>query len=563
MKICLVTAFPPSRQALNEYGFHIARELSQAEELSLTILGDDIAPDEKELPGYSVIRCWSFNSLRNPVRLLRAVLQIRPDVVWFNLGFASFGGKPLPAFFGVALPALVRAAGFYTHVTLHQLMETVDLKDAGVRFRRVYNTAGYAATQVLLFANSISVLMPAYRSILRKKYGRGAVYVRNHGILSGRPEYPAFERRGNPEHRILAFGKWGTYKRLEPMLDAFEIIARRVPNAQLIIGGTDHPKTPGYLESVKQKCWRHPRIKFIGYVPEEQIPELFQSTTVTVMPYTSSAGSSGVAHLACAYGVPMVASDISDFRELAEEEGLAIDFFKTGDIQSLAKCLIALLQNPEHQAEMAVQNFSAALRISMPEIIRQYLRTFHLQRHLSVLTSVSRLRRLPRWLPLRPRLARLASRRLIASLATAPITQLLDGQSNGRGDILTLGQPVNGNGKGLAWSVSAGDGLLGITRPAAGDESGSYESQGEHPTDGSHSSFLAPSSGNGHSHHAQAGQPKSVVPRPSPSSIVHRGNGRGNGEFRTDSLSSRGNGTGLKRATDTNGQPGAGERDGA
>src|SRR2546430_8213079 len=72
------------------------------------------------------------------------------------------------------------------------------------------------------------------------------------------------------------------------MLKAFEIVARAVPNTQLIIAGTDHPKTPGYLESIRQKCWRHPRIKFMGYVPEEQIPELFQSTTVTVMPYTSS-----------------------------------------------------------------------------------------------------------------------------------------------------------------------------------------------------------------------------------------------------------------------------------
>ena len=563
MKICLVTAFPPSRQALNEYGFHVARELSETEGLSLTILGDDIARDQEELRGYSVIRCWSFNSLRNPVRLLRAIRQVHPDVVWFNLGFASFGGKPFPAFFGVALPAMVRAAGFYTHVTLHQLMETVDLKDAGVRFRHIYTVAGYAATQLLLFANSISVLMPAYRGIIREKYGRGAVYVRNHGILSGRPEYPAFARRGNPDHRILAFGKWGTYKRLEPMLEAFEIVARRMPNTQLIIAGTDHPKTPGYLESIRQKCWRHPRIKFMGYVPEEQIPELFQSTTVTVMPYTSSAGSSGVAHLACAYGVPMVASDISDFRELAQEEGLAIDFFKAGDVQHLAECLIALLVNPEHQAEMAIQNFSAALRISMPEIIRQYLRTFHLQRHLGMLISVSRLRRLPKWLPLRPRLARLASRRLIASLATAPSTQLLNGHSNGRGDILVSRAPVNGNGKGLASSISAGDGLLGVTHSAAGNETTSHEGQREHPGDSSHSPSFAPSSGNGHGH--KAGQPKSVsqwAPGLAPS-ILHGGNGRGNGQFGTDDLSSRGNGTGKKGTAHTDGQPGAGKSDGA
>jgi glycosyltransferase involved in cell wall biosynthesis len=568
MKICLVTAFPPSRQALNEYGFHVARELSQTDGLSLTVLGDDIAPDEEELPGYSVIRCWSFNSLRNPVRLLRTIRQVQPDVVWFNLGFASFGGKPLPAFFGVALPAMVRAVGFYTHVTLHQLMETVDLKDAGVRFRHIYTAAGYAATQLLLFANSISVLMPAYRSIIRKKYGRGAVYVRNHGILSGKPEYPAFARRGNPEHRILAFGKWGTYKRLEPMLKAFEIVARAVPNTQLIIAGTDHPKTPGYLESIRQKCWRHPRIKFMGYVPEEQIPELFQSTTVTVMPYTSSAGSSGVAHLACAYGVPMVASDISDSRELAQEEGLAIDFFKAGDVQSLAGCLIALLENPEHQTEMAIQNFSAALRISMPEIIRQYLRTFHLQRHLDLLTSVSRLRRLPKWLPLRPRLARLASRRLIAGLATAPRAQLLNGQSNGRGDILVPGAPVNGNGKGLAWSVSAGDGLVAVAGAATGDETACNQGQHEQPSDSPDYLSRAPSSGNGngHTHNAEARQPKSVsqwAPAGLPPSILHRGNRRGNGEFGTDDLSSGGNGTGHKGAAHADGQPGAGKRDGA
>src|SRR5437899_12755355 len=111
-------------------------------------------------------------------------------------------------------------------------METVYPKDAGGRFRHIYTAAGYAATQLLLFANSISVLMPAYRSIIRKKYGRGAVYVRNHGILSGKAEYPAFARRGNPEHRLLAFGKWGTYKRLEPMRTALESVARRVSHTQ-------------------------------------------------------------------------------------------------------------------------------------------------------------------------------------------------------------------------------------------------------------------------------------------------------------------------------------------
>ena len=48
MKICLVSAFPPSRRGLNEYGFHIARELQSDPLLSLTILGDhlDVPPNQ-------------------------------------------------------------------------------------------------------------------------------------------------------------------------------------------------------------------------------------------------------------------------------------------------------------------------------------------------------------------------------------------------------------------------------------------------------------------------------------------------------------------------------------
>src|SRR6185437_12373930 len=376
MKICLVTAFPPSRDALNEYGFHIASELCRIPGISLTILGDEHAFEAAELDGFEVVRCWKFNSVGNPWRVLRAIWRERPDVVWFNLGFASFGGKPLPAFSGIAIPSLARLTGSYTHVTLHQLMETVNLKDAGIRFPLAYKVGGFIATQIILLANSVSVMLPAYRNVLLAKYGRGSVYVRRHGIFSSRPEYPEFTKRGNPEHRILAFGKWGTYKRLEPLLEAFESIVRSEPNARLIVAGTDHPKTPGYLKSVQKKYAAQNKIRFIGYVAEEEIGELLQTSTVAVLPYTSSAGSSGIAHLACTYGVPMVASDIPDFRRLADEEGLAIDFFPAGDVGELAQHLADLLGNRERQVEMALQNVSAALRMSMPEIIREYLRTF-------------------------------------------------------------------------------------------------------------------------------------------------------------------------------------------
>ena len=41
MKIRFVTGFPPSKAVLNEYGFHVARELQADPLISLTILSDE------------------------------------------------------------------------------------------------------------------------------------------------------------------------------------------------------------------------------------------------------------------------------------------------------------------------------------------------------------------------------------------------------------------------------------------------------------------------------------------------------------------------------------------
>ena len=411
MKICLVTAFPPSRRGLNEYGFHIAKELQRDPLLSLTVLADELSTQDPELDDYDVVRCWNFNEISNPVRLLKAIQHCKPDVVWFNLLFSTFGGKPLPAFAGLAIPALSRLRGYYTHVTLHHLMDNINLRDAGVRFPRVYRAAGYMATRMLLMANSVSVLLPAYRRTLMERYSGENVHFRAHGILSARPEPPDYSLRGNPEPRILAFGKWGTYKRLELLIEAFTELSKKMPNVKLVIGGSNHPMTPGYVESVAQKVRDRSDIEFTGYVPEERIPELFRSASVMVMPYSSATGSSGVAHLACEYGVPIISAGVADFKEMAEDEGLAILFYETGNPHSLTSRLMELLRDSHLQREMSEQNFSSALRMTMPQIIRQYLRSFDLHRRAKALEPISRFRRIPGWIPSRSAIFRAAAPR--------------------------------------------------------------------------------------------------------------------------------------------------------
>ncbi len=411
MKICLVSAFPPSRRGLNEYGYHIAKELQQDLLISLTILADKLDSPQPELRDFDVLRCWSFDAISNPLHLWKTVHELKPDVVWFNLLFSTFGNNPVAAFAGLTAPAMMRLSGCYTHVTLHHLMDNVDLGHAGVRFPRLYRSAGYLATRALLMANSVSVLLPAYRRTLIEKYGGDNVHFRAHGILSARPEAPDFSLRGNPCHRILAFGKWGTYKRLELLIASFAKLQERIPEARLIIAGGNHPTTPGYVESVAARFGDNPYITFTGYAAEEEIPGLFRTASVMVMPYSSATGSSGVAHLACEYGLPIVSADIADFREMAENEQLAIQFYKTGDADSLTESLCNLICDGSLMREMAEQNFSAALRMTMPQIIRQYLRSFDVSKRQRALEPLARFRRIPGWVPSRSVLFRAATPR--------------------------------------------------------------------------------------------------------------------------------------------------------
>ncbi len=411
MKICLVTAFPPSRRGLNEYGYHIARELQTDPLLSVTVLADETEGSaSEELHDFDVRRCWDFNRPTNALRILKVVRDIKPDVVWFNLLFSTFGNHPVAAFTGLSAPALTRMAGFYTHVTLHHLMDNIDLTDAGVSSPRLYRAAGRAATRMLLAANSVSVLLPAYRRTLIERYRGENVHFRSHGILSARPEFPNFALRGNP-HRILAFGKWGTYKRLELLIEAFKRVALRLPDCKLVIAGANHPMTPGYIESVAESVKDDPRIEFTGYVAEDEIADLFRRATVMVLPYSSATGSSGVAHLAAEFGVPTLSADIEDFRDMALDEGMAIDFYQVGSAASMADKIIELVESPDRQKEMAEANFSAALRMTMPQIMRRYLRSFDVHQRAKALEPISRFRRLPAWIPSRSAIFRAAAPR--------------------------------------------------------------------------------------------------------------------------------------------------------
>ncbi|NTW01179.1 MAG: glycosyl transferase family 1, partial [Oscillochloris sp.] len=266
MRIAIVTPYPPSTGSLNEYAFHFVRFLRQKLEVDEVIILTDVLPDGEAYPiandpqpgvaALRIIPCWSFGAIDNNLRILHTVRSLNVDVVIFNIQFATFGRSKPSAALGLLTPAMIRAAGIPVMVLLHNIMETVDLKSAGFGanplVEYIIRSIGTITTRLLLRADVLSVTIPRYVEILEAKYGATNVVLAPHGAFD-EASPPTFDPPPGPL-QIMTFGKFGTYKRVESLIDAFRLLQNGHRNLELVIAGTDSPNASGYLDSVRRAC---------------------------------------------------------------------------------------------------------------------------------------------------------------------------------------------------------------------------------------------------------------------------------------------------------------------
>tara|TARA_R110000868_G_scaffold30515_6_gene112754 strand:- start:3733 stop:4911 length:1179 start_codon:yes stop_codon:yes gene_type:complete len=384
MKIAIITAFPPSKVTLNEYGYHLVKNFAQKNEVTEVVLLADKTVDAKQLDfansdKVKVNECWSFNSYSNIISITNAISKEKPDAVLINLQFMKFGDKKVPAALGLMIPMVLRMKGIPTVSLLHNILEQVDLESAGFTdnklAQKIYNFIGTTLTRFILKSDVVAVTINKYVEVLENKYKVNNVKVIPHGTFDSIDE-PSFELAPGPK-QIMAFGKFGTYKKVEILIEAAILIRQRSPEKiEVVIAGTDSPNTPGYLAAVQDKYKNVEGIRFTGYVEERDVPVIFGDSTVVAFPYTSTTGSSGVLHQAGSYGKAVVMPDLGDLALLVEEEGYKGEFFDPESAESLAEAIEKIINNDDNRKAIAMQNFKAASALSMDKITEMYMDTF-------------------------------------------------------------------------------------------------------------------------------------------------------------------------------------------
>lgn len=369
--ITVVTALTPSHTTLNEYGYHFLVALGQKPGINVVALVERIPVTYPHIDGVRVVPVWKFGSLLNPWRIARHAKRLRSDLTIVNAHFTSFGSTKVSAALGLTTPVWLRAKHIPVITLLHNIMETVNLSSAGFMMNRftenLIRALGTVVTWVVLRSSLVTTTMPHYVDVLRTKYRATNVALTPHGAFT---VPPLTVEEPSPTQTVMTFGKFGTYKQVDMLIEAVRSLNR--PNLKLIIAGTDSPNTPGYLAKMQEK-YGGPDVQFTGYVAEEDVEDLFRNATVTVFPYTATTGSSGVLHQAGTYGCAPVLPKVGDLEELVRHEGYTGEFFEPDDRDSLANAIQTLLDDPLERLHIIETNYAAATSLPLTDVSDWYL----------------------------------------------------------------------------------------------------------------------------------------------------------------------------------------------
>jgi len=140
------------------------------------------------------------------------------------------------------------------------------------------------------------------------------------------------------------------------LLRAFRLVVEKEPEALLLLIGDGPLKRK--LLALAKKLKISEKVRFLGEVPQEEIPRFYRAAFLAVYTSLYEGFCYGAAE-AMAFGVPVVAPDVSSFPEIVQHEktGLLVGERSPG---TFARAILALLANGEKRQAMGEEARRAA-----------------------------------------------------------------------------------------------------------------------------------------------------------------------------------------------------------
>jgi glycosyltransferase involved in cell wall biosynthesis len=288
-----------------------------------------------------------------PSRLDRLVADIKPDVLHTQGHFVV----------GRAAIAAARRAGVPIVATNHFMPDNLfqfahipaRLRARAGRlawrdFSRIFNRADHVTTPTPLAAKLLA----------DQGFGRDVEPV-SCGIDLTRfhphAEPKAWARKlfGLPDrHTILFVGRLDEEKRLDELVRALPLVLNETDAQVALVGkGNQRPE----LEKLARRIGVAERVFFLGFVPDESMPQAYAAADVFAMPGIAELQSIATLE-AMATGLPVVAANAMALPHLVNGNG---HLFQPGDVVALARHLNDILADEDLRARLGKASRELAL----------------------------------------------------------------------------------------------------------------------------------------------------------------------------------------------------------
>jgi len=161
-----------------------------------------------------------------------------------------------------------------------------------------------------------------------------------------------------PEKFILYVGSHKPHKNLKSLLKAFAR-ARACKDTSLVLAGPIGPDSRD-LMALAQKLGIEGSVRWLGRVPDSDLPALYSASTAFVFPSLYEGfGLPVLEAMSC--GAPVACSDIPALREVAGEAAL---YFDPRSLDSMAQAIDAILGDQELRENLKEKGFARASEFS-------------------------------------------------------------------------------------------------------------------------------------------------------------------------------------------------------
>jgi len=221
------------------------------------------------------------------------------------------------------------------------------LVEEAARYRGLGDLQTWRAREqeVLASADAVIAVSSGVRDhVVASGVAAARVYVVHNGVDVGAFQRVAGSPPGRVDHDVVVgfAGSLKPWHGVDVLLRAFAEIPGR---PQLLVAGEGPTRTD--LEALAASLRLASRVRFTGAVPHAEMPGILAAMDIGVAPYTAQDGfyfsPLKVAEYLAA-GLPVVASDQGDVREIVGDAGLLVP---PNDVAALAAALARLCREPD------------------------------------------------------------------------------------------------------------------------------------------------------------------------------------------------------------------------